>query len=345
MNSFDLLSLHTDDLRYDKFKDAPDIFFNQKLKQWIVLDPALVVELLQDERLVVPNTIEAIERLEIRFKRQFPNLLFAARCIPLLVEGPAHREIRRDLADLMTPGRARTTAVLPELMERHIHPIDGQTSTEWMAGCLAPLVKDVVLAMCNCPKPLPFPRLVLTKVFDRFASLAALDAAESQIGHLREELRKTAPDSDEEVTVPLFVLGRDSLLGALGTSLFSILRRNIGRPFADIEFPDFPPETGVAIAERIAERDVEVGSTKIATGEKIRMFFQPISKANGTVSRQALFGAGRHSCTGRPVSIDVWLALGKTIRSFSRRLTSLSCELENNNIFVVPRHLKTEQDR
>jgi hypothetical protein len=343
MDSFDLLSLHTDDLRYEKFKDAPDLFFNQRLKQWIVLKPELVVDFLQDERLVVPNIVEAIERLEIRFKRRFPNLLFAARCIPLLIEGPAHREIRRSLADLMTPGRARTTAALPELMERHIQPVNEQASTEWMTTCLAPLVRDVLLDMCNCPKPLPFPRLVLTRIFDRFASLSALDAVESQIGLLREELRKTAPDSNEQVTIPLFVLGRDSLLGTLGTSLFSVLRRNTGRHFADIEFPDFPPETGVAIAERIAERDVVVGSTKIATGEKVRMFFQPISNANGTVNRQALFGAGRHSCTGRPISIDVWLALGKKIRGFSQRVTSVTCELEANNIFVVPQYLRTEQ--
>lgn len=77
MDSFDLLSLHTDELRYEKFKNAADIFFNQKLNEWVVFKLELVVELLQDERLVVPEIVEAIKRLEIRFKKQFPNLLFA----------------------------------------------------------------------------------------------------------------------------------------------------------------------------------------------------------------------------------------------------------------------------
>ncbi len=343
LNSYDLLSLHTDELRYEKFSKAPNIFFNQSLQEWIVLKPELVVELLRDERLVVPGIVDAIQKLETRYKRQFPNLLLAARNVPLLLEGDDHRRIRRGLASLLAQGRARTTEALPGLMQRHVAPADKEGRTEWITGCLAPLVRDLFCSMCGLPQSLSFPKLVPTRLFDRYVSLAALDAAEQQVGQLCRDLKMMGSSADEGLMVALFILGRDPLLGALATSLFAILRQNLGRAFADIEFPDYPPETGVAIAERIAERDITVGSETISAGEKVRMFFQPISGADSTVSRYNLFGVGAHSCLGRPISVDVWLALGETLRSFSRKVTSVTCEFETNNIFVVPRHLTTEQ--
>ena len=348
MHSYDLLSLHTDDQRQQKFKDAPDIFFNQKLNQWIVFKPELVIELLRDNRLLVPQIITSIEGLEARYRRKFPNLLFVARWTPLLMEGPVHRDIRRGLADMMTEGRARTTAALPDLMQRYVQPLGEKDHAEWMDACLVPLVKDLFCHMCNCPVSVPFPKLVLSRIFDRFVSLAALDAIEEQVALLRQEIRKRSGTADEDLEgakVALFILGRDSLLGTLATSLLFILRQNLDRPFADIEFPDYVPETGVAIAERVAEQDLTVASVTIAAGQRVRLFFQPMSDASSTVGKQNLFGTGAHSCLGRPISLDVWRALCKTIRSFPQRLSSIACDYETNNIFVVPRHLRTEQSR
>jgi hypothetical protein len=338
----DLLSLHFLDSRLEEFKEAPDIFFSPDLKQWIVFKPELVVELLRDERLIVPNVVDAIQRVEQRYDRNFPNLVFAVRSIPLLLNGQVHREVRRTLADMVTQGRANVTAALPELMARYVEPMDRQVNPDWITSVFIPLVGDVFCRMCNCPISLPFPKLVITRLFDRFVNLAALDAAEQQIDLLRWELTKTAPNVDPAPALALFILGRDSLMGTLATSLYSILRQNLNRRFSDIEFPDFPPETGVAIAERIAADSITVGPHTIAAGDRIRMFFQPMSSADGAVARQNLFGAGAHSCIGRLISLDIWRAMIKTLNRFSGLLTSVSCEFEPNTVFVSPRYLKIE---
>jgi hypothetical protein len=65
------------------------------------------------------------------------------------------------------------------------------------------------------------------------------------------------------------------------------------------------------------------------------MFFQPMSSADRTVARQNLFGAGVHSCIGRPISLDIWRAMIKTLNCFSGLLTSVSCEFEPNTVFVL----------
>jgi hypothetical protein len=345
MTSVELLSLHYRDSRHAAFEAGEDILYNQELKSWFVFKPELVIDLLRDdERLIVPDTVANIKMLETRYKRQFPNLIFAVNAIPLLLNGQAHREIRRALAEIVSAGRPRTLAAMPELMARHIMPLDQETHPEWIAGRLSPLVAETFGLLCNCPVPLPFPKLALTRLFDRFVSLAALGEAEKQLGQLREKLAAAVPDVDEAHIVALLVLGRDSLLGTLATSLHRVFHENPGKRFADIEFPDFPPETGVAIAERVATADIAVGARTIAAGDRVRMYFQPISDMSGA-NKQALFGAGAHSCLGRPISLDVWRAMIETIRGFSSRMTSVACELEPNNIFVIPQYLRTEHAR
>jgi hypothetical protein len=338
----DLLSLHFRESRLEEFKRAQDIFFSPDLKQWIVFKPELVVELLRDERLIVPNMVEAVQMLENRYKRKFPNLTFAVSRIPLLLNGEVHRDVRCGQADMVTQGRASVTAALPELMRHYVEPMDRQANPDWITSTFIPLVGDVFCIMCNCPRSLPFPKLVISRLFDRFVSLAALDAAEQQIALLRLELAKTAPNADPALVVPLFIIGRDTLVGTLATSFYSILRQNLNRRFADIEFPDFPPETGVPIAERIAADNITIGPHAIAAGDRIRMYFQPISSADGAVARQNLFGTGAHSCLGRAISLDVWRALTNALNRFSSSIASISCEFEPSNIFVTPRYLKTE---
>lgn len=342
MTSVELLSLHYRDSRRAEFEAGEDILYNQELKSWFVFKPELVIDLLRDdERLIVPDTVANIRMLQARYKRQFPNLIFAVNAIPLLVNGQAHRDIRRALAELVSEGRPRILAAMPELMARHITPMDQKSNVEWVTGGLSPLVAEVFGLLCNCPVPLPFPKLVLTRLFDRFVSLAALAEAERQLGQLRERLAEAVPDVDEAHIVALLVLGRDSLLGTLATSCHAVFRDNQGQRFADIGFPDFPPETGVAIAERVATADISVGTRTIAAGDRVRMYFQPISDMSGA-SKQALFGAGAHSCLGRPISLDVWRAMIETIKGFSAQLASVACELEPNNIFVIPQYLRTE---
>lgn len=339
----DILSLHYDDSRRVEFQAHPEIFFNQELKSWIVFDPELVVELLRDdERLPVPNLTEALLMLQSRYKRQFPNLLFAAGCIPLLLEGQVHREVRRGLADLVSQGRVRTTQAMPDLMARYIAPLERAPNPEWIAGHLAPLVNELLGHMCGCRAPLPFPQMVLTRMFDRFVSLAALTEAEMMVGELRQTVAQSEPGLDPAHVVALLVLGRDSLVGALGTSLHTVLRQNEGRRFAEIAFPEFPPETGVAVADRIAAAAITVGTQTISPGERVRMYFQPISDAGSAVSRNSLFGAGVHSCLGRPISIDVWRVMIETLGRFSCRVASVACEYYPSNIAVVPRYLRTE---
>jgi hypothetical protein len=344
-SSLDLLSLHYRESRRAEFKAGEEIFFNQELRSWFVFKPELVIDLLRDdERLLAPESVANIKMLETRYKRQFPNLIYAMGCIPLLLNGQVHHETRRSLAEIVSGGRSRVLAALPELMGRHIVPLDRESNAEWVSARLSPLVGEVLGLMCNCPHPLPYPKLVLTRMFDRFVGLSALGEAEKHLGQLRRTIAETAPDVDQAHVIALLVLGRDSILSTLATALHAILRENQGKRFADIEFPEFPPETGVAVAERVAAAEITVGTQTIAVGDRVRMYFQPISDMDST-NKQALFGAGVHSCLGRPISLDVWRTMIETFKGFTSRLILVACEYESNTMFVIPQYLRTEHTR
>jgi hypothetical protein len=344
-SSVDLLSLHFRESRRAEFKAGEEIFFNQELKSWFVFKPELVIDLLRDdERLLAPESVANIKMLEARYKRQFPNLIYAMNCIPLLLNGQVHHEVRRSLAEIISGGRSRVLAALPDLMNRHLAPLDQEDNAEWVSARLSALAGEVLSLTCNCPHPLPYPKLVLTRMFDRFVSLSALGEAEKHLSELRRTLTETVPGLNQGHVVALLVLGRDSILSTLATALHEILRVNQGRRFADIEFPDFPPETGVAVAERVATAEITVGTQTIAAGDRVRMYFQPISDM-GSTNKQVLFGAGVHSCLGRPISLDVWRAMIETLKGFSSRLVSVACEYESNTMFVIPHYLRTEHTR
>jgi hypothetical protein len=338
-----LLSLHYSESRHTEFPAAKHLFYDQGVRSWISFDPETVVDLLRDERLIAPDTIGAIERLEARYKKQFPNLILAARAIPLLLNGQAHQEMRRRIAEFITEGRARTVAALPKIMKRYVEPLNGERQIEWISACIEPVVAEIGSLLCNSPDPVPYPKLAITRLFDRFASLSALSEADKQIAELRQHLGRSTPDIDPGIAIAILVLGRDSLTCTLATSLHSVLSRNLNRRFADMEFPDYPPETGVAVAERIASQAIALGAETIAAGDKVRLYFQPISGAGSTVNRQLLFGTGAHSCLGRHVSLDTWNLMTQTLRGFSGTVTSVAAEFEPNTMFIMPRYLQTGQ--
>ena len=94
-----------------------------------------------------------------------------------------------------------------------------------------------------------------------------------QIAELRQHLGRSTPDIDPGIAIALLVLGRDSLTGTLATSLHSVLSRNLNRRFADMEFPDYPPETGVAVAERIATQAITLGAENDRRGRQGQTVF------------------------------------------------------------------------
>ena len=72
----------------------------------------------------------------------------------------------------------------------------------------------------------------------------------------------------------MVILGRDTLLGTLGESLYCILSTNQGRRLNEISYPQTPPETGVPYIERIAVKSFCDQEVQFNTGDRLRIYDQ-----------------------------------------------------------------------
>ena len=74
------------EMAFARVRGSPP-YFDTRLKLWIVLNPEAVSELLQNERLMVPEIGDALTTLEKRYSVNLPNLKRIASELPLLANG------------------------------------------------------------------------------------------------------------------------------------------------------------------------------------------------------------------------------------------------------------------
>jgi cytochrome P450 len=340
------LSLHLDTDRRATFKrrSGEPIRFNKEMRCWIVLDPNHVVRLLRHPALACEEFGQAIATVGERYGDDFANLKFAIGAIPLMNEGEAHIHMRRRMAEFLAARRPYMAKSLPTLVTRHLGKIADAGEIDLFSDVLVPFVRDIGTVLAGSTRDIPFDPVAITRVFDRYLSLATLRMVESELAALRAALAKGCPTAvaggDEDLLVSILVLGRDSLLATLSESVAANLAAGIGRRLDEIEFADFPNETGVAIAERIATGTFSFGGADIAIGDRVRLYLQSLNYSDRITIQRLIFGAGSHSCLGRQLSLDMWPAVTKALGSMGGIVESVEHGYLKNHIFVMPEHIR-----
>jgi cytochrome P450 len=301
--------------------------------------------LLREPRLVSPSIIETLRQLEQRYALELPNLIFAARFIPLLNEGATHLELRRAMSRLLTAARERMQGGGADLMEQCFARLHSQEEVDLVEEVLAPLVRDFFTRLIGAAEPVPFSRLVITIIFDKWASLKALRAAEAEIAAQRQVLKGSAASEWEEgVLLALLILGRDSLLATLADSTREVLAANPGRRLDQIDYPKFPTETGVAIAEREVSENFAYEGVEFPKGDWLRLYFHGVTHGPGRDNHTLMFGAGAHACLGRHLSLDLWQRITRQLGSVPRRAEITGFSYCGNHVFVMPKTLRLRLD-
>ena len=337
------LALPNDRNRYAILADAVGTppYFDRRVGSWIVLDPALVGDLLVDQRLQLPDVEGAITAVETRYGLKLDGMRALARDIPLLIEGGHHQEIRGAMARFLSSRRRPARESGTELAATVAQRLGAGGRMEVFSTILRPAVRDYFANMLGVE--VDFAPLSITRIFDRHLSMSQLQAIETGLAELRAALAPVStPEYPETVMMGLVLLGRDSLLGSISESAIQLFADHLNRRLDDPEIGAPRLNGAVAIAERVAVDSVPTAGVTFAKGERVRLFYQGYNLLDSDTARMGAFGAGAHSCLGRPLSLDFWNALARAIKQVPRTVRDLTFENDRSPVFYMPKSITVE---
>ena len=136
-------------------------------------------------------------------------------------------------------------------------------------------------------------------------------------------------------------LGRDTLSGSIGESLYAILGANSGRRLSEIGYPQDYLETATTHVSRDAARDTQVLGTRFAAGARVRVYFQPYVYNRDCAERDGIFGTGKHVCLGKKLSRALWQEIVGHLSGLDRAVTLIDYEQRPSDfVFAHPERLE-----
>jgi cytochrome P450 len=340
-----LFSIHRADLpTYLAFaKTQPYAFFSKSLRAWVSLDPETSIGLIRDRRLAAVGTEGPLAAFAERFGCPMPAMIFAAGHIPAMLEGDAHASARRSLAIILADKRDALATAMSRLAEMHVRPLYEENEIDLLAAVLTPLTASVFGTILRVGSSKAAGRFAGARIFDRFASLAALREAEIEMAEtladIRRKLEEDCPEAAVGGHLALNVLGRDTIVGTFAAGLIRLIPSADAIRLDAIEYPTGLPDTGVPFVERVAREEFEFHGNVIRSGDRFRLYLRGLLDGEDRDPRQ-LFGVGHHACLGRQLSLDLWGSLTAALSAIPRSARLVDVAHEEDNFFNIPRSVR-----
>jgi cytochrome P450 len=349
MDSLNFLTFHRDNARHELFSNQKtrDPFFDPRTKAWIVTNPSDCRLLISSEKLRPATYAEDYRALSQRFNIDFSALVFAFSHIPLCQHGENHARSRRAASEFLATRRTVVAAQIPKITATHLSAFKREGELEVMSNIIEPMTQEYICLIAGIEIGAAQRLRHVSLIFDRSSGLSKRQAMEAEIAALREliisRLGQDALEDEVGLRLAYFILGMDPLKGMLGESLHKIFESNAGRRLAEINYPDFPPETGVPFIERLVIRPFNFGNSTFNSGDRVRIFLQSFASEQSDLSRANFFGAGPHACLGRPLSVEIWKGVTSFLSEIQLRASVLSyAPRMSDYVFTCPDQLVLE---
>jgi cytochrome P450 len=307
--SVKVTTLHIVPDRQERFAAlSPKVWLEASfLRTWMIAEPRLIVGLLRDSRAVILNVEHMIESIEKAYGVAFPHVRFAARHLPLFLEGKIHAERRRSFSRYLAGRMADLEAKLPKLVKHRLEPLRRKGTVELVSEVTSPLVRDINSIFVERPVSEEIGALNLLDLFALNKSLQRFKDLDRRAG---EAIAFLGHDGQDESILgsrfSLLTMGFETLLTMLTESLHMAFRLQPAETQGPIILPDFPVETGVPISYRRAAADFEMAGHAFKAGDLLRLQLQALGYSAHEPDNKWIFGAGTHSCVGKQVTLHIW---------------------------------------
>jgi cytochrome P450 len=337
--------LHVAPDRRERFAAlAPKVWLESSLlRTWVIAEPGLIVELLRDPRAVILSIDDMVGTIERNYAVEFPHVRFAARHLPLFLEGAPHAERRRSFSKYLAARLAALEARLPGLVDHHLRPLRNAGGIDIVSDVVGPLVCEVTAIFVGRPSLAATDALDLLDLFALNKSLARFKDLERRVGQTIEFL-KAGKEDDESLgnRFTSLVMGLETLKAMLVEGLRSAFACESGMEDGPVILPVHPIETGVPISYRRADADFALAGHDFARGDLFRLQLQTLGYVSRQADRKWIFGAGAHSCVGKQASLLIWAELKRAFDAMLIRGRISSYELVPSHYLVRHRAVHLE---
>ena len=318
--------------------------WDARLGAWIVDEAAACRAFLTHASLSPPPYVDLYGELEARFGLDFSNLRLAFGHIPLCLHGPQHANARKAIAGQLARRRSTVLGAMEARVAQHFGRLARPGPVELMAEAIEPFVADFMGALIDIEDAGLDADSLISRIFSRGMGIAKRKRAEAEVAALRARIEAGGATDRADVgqKLAMMILGRDALTGTLAYSLRDVLVAAEGRRFAALTWPELPSSTGVPYIERMAHEAARVEGVTLAPGERVRIMLRAFGETGDARDRAQFFGAGAHTCLGRPIALEAWAAIGTFLCGLPTTAGPLRCTPRNDDIFAIPASLELE---
>ncbi len=301
--------LHTASDRRDRFaRLEPKVWLDTSLlRTWVIAEPALILRLLRDPGATILSIDDMLDALEERYEVKFPNVRFAARQLPLFLEGDGHGERRRSFSRYLAGRLSELETNLPELVEHRLEPLRGKSTVELVGEVTGPLVRDINALLVGRALPEEIDTLNLLDLFALNKSMSRFKDLDRRV---RAAIDFLKADGDDETVLgnrfTALAMGFETLMTMLTEGLRMAFRDGPDKGRDHVALPAHPIETGVPVSYRKAAADLRISGYEFRAGDLLRLQLQTLGYVPDEQDRTWMFGAGTHSCVGKQLSLLVW---------------------------------------
>lgn len=322
---------------------SSSISFAADERRWVTHTADAAEWALKSASLVTARYAEGYADLRLRTGRSFPNIEFALRHLPVANDGAWHKTLRRRASEHLVSRMPALEEFRKAAVDRTRAVFATPGPVDLMAALVGPLIADLIRALCGFSF-----RISPSGVFDMHLGLGRRRELEDELARVIAEARAECPDADDMeigIRVAYGILGHDATMGTLGHMLARGLPAGEFRPIAACDWPDDLEVTGVPWILRqsgcpFRAPDTGEDGKEIPEGAGIRVDMTRFLDPSSGRRRDLIFGAGVHTCLGRPFTQGLWRDLAATLLSQPGSVRLARVSPSTNRVFDIPESIE-----
>jgi hypothetical protein len=314
------LLMHRSPEKWRALSATAPLVWSEGLGCWTTANPDVLLSILKDDSFEVVDFRAETARLAEGLGVDLHATKAVFDHLPLALEGAEHSSKRRIAAQAIKQNSSAALEKFAEALERLVKaPFDRGEPFNIVSEIFAPAIEGLVSTLSGLrveseegdPSP--------SQIFDRMLSVNRRKLIDRRLDAAIRSHGAGCPIDDVTLKAAISVVGTDSLVGSVTESFIHEVERNDGKRLSEFAWSDRLPRTGVPYVDRIATKPISIAGSQVEPGQRIRLFLVALQLL-GADGIDGYFGAGRHLCLGKAVSIRAWHILTAELGKIEKRV-------------------------